>query len=308
MKGGIAAFIAALSTLKVTAGSGLPTGWKIKIALLADEEFWSFGAVALLGGDFLNDVKLALVPEISEAGCESDVQWIGLGRLGRSEFVFDITGHACHGADAFVHPDAVNAVHEAAKLEVEIIRYCEKIRSDFSVDGISVTNSAYLNLHQGGKGILSVPDKASFTLDRSLVPGESADKELDVLNAVVRDAVERKAVDPRVQIKVFARPRPTPANKPYFLEPKSLPVRFVTAAVEKVCSKIEYGIGRSVADENRIADIGIPTLILAPNGGGSHTSQEWVDGESLYRLRDIFVEVIKSLGDFFKMTAARRLS
>ena len=293
MKGGIASFISAVSMIDEP-----PADWNIKIALFADEEFWSFGAVAALQDEFLSDVELALVPEISEAGCDSTVQWLGVGRLGRSEFVFDVTGHACHGADAFVHPKAVNAVQEAAKLEVEVINYCESIRKEFSLDGIKVTNSAYLNQHIGGKGILSVPDKSSFVLDRTLVPGEDPEQELVRLRRVIADAIAAKKVDSRAQFTVEPRKRPTPACKPYSFAPSSTPVAFVANAAKDLSPEIMFGIGRSVADENRIAELGIPVVIIAPNGEGSHTSEEWVDAESLIRIRDIFYRAILALPEY----------
>lgn len=288
MKSGIAAILEA-------AKAEPPAGWKVKIAFLADEEFWSFGAVKLLESEFLNDVKLALVPEISEAGSSPFIQWLGLGRLGRTEFIFDVEGHACHGADAFVHPDAVNAAHEIIHLGEEITRYCQHARKTFQAEGISVVNSAYVNFIQGGKGILSVPDRASCVLDRALVPGETAEDELLRVLAFVEDVRARNVLDQRTKLKVSTRSRPTPPCKPYFFPPSNAVVRYVSKISETVAGQIEYGIGRSVADENRLAERGIPVVIVAPHGGGSHTSQEWVDAESVQRIADIFEKAISHL-------------
>ena len=290
MKGGVASMLAGISAI-----DEVPAGWKIKVALLVDEEFWSYGAVKLLESSFVDDVAVALVPEIADAGLDPTAQWLGLGRLGRAEFVFDVYGHACHGSDALVHPDAVNAVHEAVHLESEIIRYSKETKQTFRAGGISVANSAYINQHQGGKGVLSVPDHASFIFDRTLVPGESLEEEQRKLESLVLQAKEKGVIDPRCRVQISYRPRPTPPCKPYFIEEDSDVAKFIASIAERVCGKYQFGIGRSVADENRFVERGIPTIIIAPNGHGYHTCDEWVDEESLYRSAKVFQFAIQGL-------------
>ena len=181
MKGGLAALVAAVSRV-----DELPKGWKLKIAILVDEEFWSYGAVQLLKSDFINDVKLALVPEIADALPDPSVQFLGLGRLGRAEFVVDVHGKACHGAFALIDPEAVNAVHESVHLQSVFIRYAQKSASRFEAGKISIENSAYINHHAGGKGVLSVPDFASFIFDRTLIPGEDLlEEQQKLLNLIL---------------------------------------------------------------------------------------------------------------------------
>ena len=291
MKAGIACILAA-------AWEEPPPGWKIKVAFVVDEEFWSFGALRLSKSDFLNDVKFALVPEIGETSQGPEVQWIGLGRLGRTEFVFDVEGHACHGADVFIHPHVVNAVHEAVKLEQEIVQYCESAKKVFEVEGVSTVNSAFINLHEGGRGILTVPESARFIVDRSLLPGESAEEERLRLEQIVKEAYEKGILHENVVVKVTERPRPTPTARPYFIAPSSPVVQFTTDVVRELCEEIEYGIGRSVADENRLAECGIPTISLGPSGRRSHTPEEWLDRDSLVRVTKIYSQVIRRLGSF----------
>ena len=286
MKSGLAAFIAATADLQ-------PRGYKLKLALLVDEEFWSFGAAKLVESDFLSDVKLALVPEIGE-GTKPDGQWLGLGRLGRAEFQFEVQGKACHGADAFIHPDAINAVHEAAKLELKVIEYCESVRKTFTEGQVAVTNSAYISWHEGGRAMLSVPDRASFVLDRSFVPGESVKDELRKLQTLIDDAKKNGTLNPKTLAEVSLRGRPTPPCQSYFFPPERSEVRFIEKIVEKHTKQIEYGIGRSVADENRLAELGICTIVLGPYGADSHTSSEWVDTQSIVRLSAIYRDICGS--------------
>ena len=291
MKAGIATIIAA-------GWEEPPPGWKLKVAFVVDEEFWSFGAIRLAESDFLNDVAFALVPEIGETAHGPDVQWIGLGRLGRTEFIFDVEGRACHGADVFINPNVVNAVHQAVKLEHEIVNYCESARKVFEVEGVTTVNSAFINLHEGGRGILTVPESARFIVDRSLLPGESAEEERMRLEEIIQRAYQNKILDPAVKVQVSERPRPTPTALPYFIPPSNPAVQYVKERVQEFAEKFEFGIGRSVADENRLAECGIPTLSLGPHGRRSHTPEEWLDRESLLRVTKIYSQIIRHLAEF----------
>jgi acetylornithine deacetylase/succinyl-diaminopimelate desuccinylase-like protein len=73
-------------------------------------------------------------------------------------------------------------------------------------------------------------------------------------------------------------------------------VRRVTEIVDAVAGGHEYGIGMSVADENRIAAKGIPTLIIGPEGEGCHSPNEWVGVESLGKLEKIYTRIATDLG------------
>ncbi|MDZ4786870.1 MAG: M20/M25/M40 family metallo-hydrolase [bacterium] len=281
MKSGLAAIICG-------AGSTLSKNLKIKIAILVDEEFWSFGATKLCESNFLKDVKLAIAPEIGEGGNDPDIQWLGLGRLGRSEFEFEVIGKSCHGADAFIDETAINAVHEAIKIEAAIVNYCESTKKEFINDGMKALNSAYINSHSGGRAMLSLPDKACFILDRTYLPGEDPNSTLAELKELLIQLKTDGEIYPRTAASVKERSRPTPSCKPYYFSSETPAIKSVLKIVKNLSPKYELGIGRSVADENRIAELGIPTLVLGPHGRGSHTSNEWVDKESIKKVSKIF--------------------
>ncbi len=293
MKGGLAAI---LDAAKHTQSQS----YAIKIALVVDEEFYSFGADALCNSEFLNDVVLAIAPEIGDAGECDDVlsanhQVIGIGRTGRVEFDVHITGKACHGADAFISKEMVNATHESVKLQAALIEYFAEIRRSFSKDGARSINSAYISYHTGGEPMLSVPDHASFVIDRTFLPDESPDDELMRLRALISDLQRSGKVDGRALIEMAPRPRPTPPCKAYAVRLDLPEIKTLLHAVEKHSRAHSYYIGRSVADENRIAARGIPTLTLGPTGAGSHTAHEWVDPQSVIRANEIFKSFIASL-------------
>ncbi len=291
MKAGIAAIVAA--TKGIT-----PVNYKIKIAFVVDEEFWSFGRVELVNSDFLDDVIVTIVPEIGESNVKTDYQKIILGRMGRTEYLFTILGKSDHGGQARDSKIAINAVHESIKLQQEIIKYCQNCEKEFAYKDISLKNSAYISCQQGGKPILSIPEKAAFILDRSFVPGEEMCHEIKVLKKIIDNAYNNGILDSRVQVTVKERNRPTPACKPYFVSPDDDFVKFVTDKVIEVYGNYEYGIGYSVADENRLAEIGIPTIVLGPKGGGCHCANEWVDVESLQKLVECYQKILKDFASY----------
>ncbi len=291
MKSGLAAILAAIEDEDIS-------NYQLKIAFVCDEEFWSYGTVKLLESNFLDDVILAISPEIGDFNRKTSNQAIVLGRMGRSEYLFEITGIACHGAQARTNKESVNAVHESVKLQQHIINYCNSNAKTFSHGGVSIINSAYISHHQGGKAILSVPDKASFILDRSFVMNENLESELSTLKRIVAEAYEKKIIDSRTIVSVKPRNRPTPACKPYFISPEHKAVKFVTNCVDSVAGSHEYGIGYSVADENRLAEKGIPTLVVGPLGSRSHSPQEWVDVQSLINLTNIYKKIIRDFRSY----------
>ncbi len=290
MKGGLAAILHAVRNAR--------TGnYALKVAFVVDEEFYSFGAELLCRSDFLSDVTLAIAPEIGDAvGAEGlgpvYHQAIGIGRLGRVEYDFNVVGSACHGADAFIHPEAVNAVHESARLQAALVEDCARVRREFMEHGVRALNSAYVSCHRGGEAMLSVPDKASFVLDRTFLPDESPDLELTRLRELVSSLQRDERLDPRTEITVAPRSRPTEPCRPYVASPEHPEVQRVIAAVEQHAPEHSFRIGRSVADENRVAVLDIPTLTLGPIGAGSHTNREWVDPHSVVAISEIFSSLI----------------
>src|SRR3989344_3853931 len=291
MKAGLTAILSAIDKEEIK-------NYTLKVTFVCDEEFWSYGTVKLLESDFLDDVVLAISPEIGDFSRKTQNQAIVLGRMGRSEYLFEITGVACHGSQSRVNKEAVNAVHESIKLQNYIIDYCKNSAKTFSHEEISITNSAYISHHQGGKAILSVPDKASFVLDRSFVMNENPESELFILKKIVAEAYEKKIIDSRTIASVKLRNRPTPTCKPYFFSPEHKAVKFVTNCVDKVVGNHECGIGYSVADENRLAEKGIPSIVVGPLGSRSHSPQEWVDIQSLINLTSIYKKIISNFRSY----------
>lgn len=106
MKAGLAAILSAVISEET---KHIPC----KLAFLADEEYWSIGAHKLCKSNFLENTSIAFCPEICDEVPDENGLWLGLGRLGRTEFEFKVKGRSCHGADCFADKNSINAVHES---------------------------------------------------------------------------------------------------------------------------------------------------------------------------------------------------
>jgi acetylornithine deacetylase/succinyl-diaminopimelate desuccinylase-like protein len=283
MKGGLAAILAGLEGVQ-------PKGYKLKVAFLVDEECWSFGAVALLEeGQFLADVKHAIVPEVGDFDNKTEHPSMILGRMGRCEYRVSVQGRSCHGAQACVTETAVNAVYEASRMIVAFTEQAKTPTGIFRHGAMSIRDSQYVSRVEGGACILSVPESACFYIDRSFVPGEDMKAEEARLTRFFKNLQHSGGLDPALKFEVALCPRPTEACQPYFIKPEEPFVCFVSSKIEQLCENYEYGIAWSVADENRFVNsLGIPTLVLGPKGKNCHASHEWVDVESLRILAALF--------------------
>jgi len=302
MKAGIAAILSATENV-------WSHKFKIKIVFVADEEYWSFGTEALLKTDFLNDVKLIVVPEISDTDKMFDknnpnIHYpnIILGRRGRAEYEFKVRGKSAHGAHANLNKSAVNAVHEAIKLQHMVLKYCSDSELYFTYQDIKVKNSSYINYHHGGKGVISIPEYSRFLLDRSFIVGENAEGELQKLTQIAIKAQKEEIIDPRAKIEINLRERPTPYCQPYFIDPDKHPeIREFSNLVKQFYGGYNYSVGYSVADENRLATKNIPIISFGPEGNNCHSPNEWVNVNSLLKLADFFKMLIKEWDTKFSL-------
>ena len=276
---------AGLAAILHAAQYDVPEGVQLKIAFACDEEFWSFGAHHLVKSGFLSNVKLAIGPDVTtEASARADGQWVGLGKLGRSEFEISITGKATHGALALSDAGAVSALYQSARLAVLLENYAKSRKREFHKESAKVVNSIYLNNLHSGEGMLSVPDTAKLILDRTFLPDEDPATQVEELKSLIEDAQERGDLSPKAIFAVSPRKRPTPSCKPFYFSRDIRAVEELCKVIERTVHPVYYEIGNSIADENIIAAAGIPTIAVSPVGENYHCPNEWVDVESVERV------------------------
>lgn len=298
MKGGVAVLMRVAAQIQ-------PQHIKLRLILGCDEEFWSLGSHVLCQDPSLwEDVIGVMVPEVGESAVQpvAGSCLVTLGRCGRCELVVDLPGTGGHGAEPY-RDDRVNAISQAARLALWIE---EKSRGyapffPFSGSAQAVRSSALVTRIEGGMGTLSIPERARLIVNRVLVPGENAQQACSQMEQWIEEAFETGLLrhvergGSLVRPHVSLRPRPTPPLLPYVASPEDPFVRTVLAALETHCP-VEWGMGVSVADENRFGgELHKPVVVLGPRGEEAHAPFEWVSIPSLLRLETLYLSAIAAI-------------
>jgi acetylornithine deacetylase/succinyl-diaminopimelate desuccinylase-like protein len=224
---------------------------------VVDEEACSIGARALVDAGIQADACV-----VTEA-CDLHVR---LGAIGKVLVRGDVTGKAAHGQ----HPeDGINAAVEAARFlaKVDEIRLGE--RPPF------VPSQCVLSFHSGNdQYVITVPEKARFTINRHIVPGETGESVLEGMRALAA------TLHSPATFAFFIDP---PYYPPWEIAPDHPYVRQVAAAFRAETGQppeMDYMSG--LADANYFAtDLGIPTVVFGPTGANYHMADEWVDIPSI---------------------------
>jgi acetylornithine deacetylase/succinyl-diaminopimelate desuccinylase-like protein len=189
-----------------------------------------------------------------------------IGGVGKVLVRGDVTGKAAHGSWP---SQGINAAVEAARL---IARLDEMALG--SHPGLSPTQCV-LSLHSGNdQYVITVPEKARFTINRHIVPGETGESVLAEMRALA-GALSSAAqfaftIDPP-----YYPPWETSADHAFVQ-------RFAEAYAAEAGHAPEFAMQEGVADSNYFAaDLGIPTIQFGPRGGGGHQCDEWVDIPSI---------------------------
>ncbi|MDD2716113.1 MAG: M20/M25/M40 family metallo-hydrolase [Candidatus Wallbacteria bacterium] len=300
-----------------TAFSGLDPDFKIKLAFGCDEEFYSLGANVLAGSDFMADVAAIVVPEMGDGPNPScGVRTIGLGRLGRCEYVIRVPGTGGHGSESR-NPAFVNPASECAKIILEL----EKIRLDFidrfrfvpeSVQKAPLVNqiegSFFVNKVEIGDGNLSIPASGEITVDWTFTPGFSIERAEQLLQSLIAEMYKTKNLAKTIvsgkflPVTVSRKLRPTLHSDAY-LTPHDHPfVKFVISQLKSGAGFTGFNMGYSVADENVFKRLHpeIPVLVLGPIGDFSHRAGEWVDLKSVEELSDAYQRIVEKFPEYLR--------
>lgn len=273
MKGGIASILSAVSDFE-------PKGFTLKLAFVVDEENISLGMHTLIQSGWLSDVVAAVAPE---PGFVYGHKGITIGRTGRSVYRVIIK---TEGGHVYLYGKRRNAIDQAY-LFLDAVKKIKKIRHPHL--GEFVVFPRYIH---GGANSMSVPEKVEIELEAQLVPPQTTESVLKQLRSIVAGA----NVESTISIEPVGRE--TPFCNPFVIS-KSSP--FV-GRVQNILGRV---IGRkpvlhyrhSVADENRIASLGIPVVTIGPSGGNAHEPNEWVSQKSLSVIEQFMRRLLSSYNE-----------
>lgn len=250
MKAGVAA--AMLITRALAQRRDLWRGTVIFTSVV-DEEAYSIGARALIDAGIRADACIVTEPSWDHPT---------LGGVGKVLVRGDVIGRASHGS---LPEEGINAAVEAARLIARLdempLGQHPKMKSSQSV----------LSLHSGSEQyVITVPERARFTINRHIVPGETNESVLAEMRALADSlnspATFEFAIDPP-----YYPPWEQPVDHP-------LVERFSRAYTAELGKEPEFGYFPGVSDANYFsADAGIPTIQFGPRAVGLHQRDEWVD-------------------------------
>lgn len=262
MKSGVAATM--LATRALTRRGDLWRGTVIFTSVV-DEEAYSIGAHALLDAKLHADMCL-----VAESTWEPTI-----GCVGKVLVRADVTGKAAHAT--WPH-EGINAATEAARFVARLDQM------PLGQHPRLQASQCVLSLHSGSEQyVVTVPEKATVTINRHIVPGETGESvlaEMEALAASLRSPARFAfAIDPP-----YYPPWEMATDHPFIR-------RFATVYQSEREQPPRFGY-TAFGDANLFCgEGGIPTIQFGPRGGGFHQADEWVDMESIAACVRIYIRL-----------------
>lgn len=268
MKGGIAALLFILNSPEFE-------NKKIKLVFCIDEEGLSEGVYKLTNSSFIKDVSIAFCPE----ACIVPANWdlpimIVIGGRGRCVIEIKVPGKTVHGAEDI---GGINAIDQSAILINHLSSYKSK-KDPYMGKGSFFIRS----IHSDNEG-LSIPDSAIIEVDYQLVPGETPEDIEKSFREFIHRLYQREILNRGLEKKLVVRlkQRKTPYISPYAISKNNRYVRLVEDISKSLYDRVTFDYTKSVADQNVLANVGVPIITIGPIGGDAHQAGEWVSINSL---------------------------
>jgi acetylornithine deacetylase len=253
MKGGVAAILSAAAALS---RSGWDEG-ELLVALTADEEHASLGAMALVEAGLTADLAVVCEPTgLAVAPAHKGFEWVDV----------EVKGRAAHGS----RPDrGVDAIRHAARLLVAL----DDLEQELSARAphpLLGHGSLHAGTITGGRAPSVYPDLCSVVLERRLLPGEGAGTAVQEIGELV-ERVRREAL-PELEVEVvgglFRAGTEVPVDHP-LVEGlcRALRDRGLPDHVEPMTAWVDAAV---------FNEAGIPAVCFGPGSiENAHAADEW---------------------------------
>lgn len=278
MKGGIAAFIAAIAYLSSTKE---PLDHVVEAAIVPDEEIGGETGTGYLVEKLGSRPDWVVIAEPSGL----DTIWIGHKGAVWAEVV--VKGRQAHGSTPWLGVNAFERMVYVAKYLIEEVKpVVESRRSKYTYD---MPESAKPTMNLGGRitapgSINIVPGQVSFSIDRRVIVEEKvSDVEKELISYIKQAASYAKA---DVEVKIVARLEPALTN------PSSPLTRVLSSTVEKILGrKPREVVCTGGLDLHYYTSNGVQAVSYGPgNPNVAHQVDEYIDVRDLYRAIDVYVE------------------
>lgn len=273
MKGGLAAMAVALAALK---RAGSPFGGQITFMAVADEESGGhYGTRLLLERGVGKGADFAIVGEPGRG-------MVGLGNRGVAFLEITIEGRAGHPG----RPNPANPIHYAGRLITALANMQFAVRNElFEVPTPSVT----VTMVNAGVKANVIPNVCRLTLDRRLLPGETAEDVVSGIEAVIA-GVPQEGVSARVRLIQH--------SLAYAIGPEEPVARAIARAHKQVFGvDPEYqGKGGGTDGSHLYHMAGIPTVLYGPGDPRrGHTVDEWIGLDEVVNAARVYALAILDL-------------
>ena len=269
MKGSLAAAMLTAADYSQQPGRG-----DLLVTAVIDEEYASLGTSAIVDA-WTADAAIVTEP----TGLELS--------LAHKGFVWaDIVtrGRAAHGS---LPSEGIDAIARMGEVLTGMTRLDSSLRA-IAPHPLLGTGSIHGSLIEGGNGLSTYPDCCRLTVERRTIPGETDDQVLAELRSLLPPRSEdRQLADDHVDI--------TLSRSPFQIDPSHPFVDLVKREYRATLGHAPIEAGESGwMDSALLAEAGIPTVILGPQGDGAHAAVEWVDLASLAECRALYLSIARS--------------
>ena len=262
MKGGLAAMICAA---EAWLAGGRHGAGRVVLAAVADEEYASLGAEALLAGLCAD---AAVVPEPTDLA-------IGVAHKGFSCAELTVFGRAAHGSRP---RDGQDAILRMGRLLVRLEALDARLQAATPHPWLG-TGSLHASAIVGGGSLSTYPDRCTLQMERRTLPGEPDDVAVQELRQLLDDLRKDGS-------GLAAEVRPLIARPAYALDTDAPTVRELRAALSRA-GQVPAVTGVSFWTDAAILGAGgVPAVLYGPAGAGLHAPNEHVVLASVAACRD----------------------
>jgi acetylornithine deacetylase len=223
------------------------------VTAVADEELASIGTVAVLE-QVLADAAIVVEPTELK---------LAIAHKGFVGFEIETHGVAAHGSRPHL---GVDAIAKMGPVLVALKQLDERLHNGPQHPLVG-PGSVHASLIEGGQEFSSYPARCLLSGERRTIPGETNEQVEAELRELAGEAESRLTV----------------SREPFEASPDDPFVRLVgDIAGESGPVGVSFW-----ADSGLIGAAGIPTVLYGPIGEGAHAQVEWVDLDSVERVRDV---------------------
>lgn len=268
MKSGVAAMMVAAADVASREHAG-----DIVLALVADEEYESYGTEEVVARGFTADAAIVAEPTgLDIVTAHRGFVWCEV----------TVHGRAAHGSRRDLGVDAIaKAGHFLAALD----RHDRELvqRAPHPLLGTGNIHAATIT---GGEELSSYPALCRIGIERRTLPGESAETVTAELRALI-DTISQGDADFSAEVAV------TFERQPFHVPDDAPIVQSLQRNFEEVTGEAARMRGELFwTDCALLTAAGIPSVLFGVDGGGAHAADEWVTLDSLHTATEVLRRTI----------------